>query len=299
MSDIVIRGLTSYDECVQVRYVQRRCWGFAQKDMGLYPPLLLSVSENGGTVLGAFDGDQMVGYLFGYPALHDPDGRRILKIHSQTMGVLPEYRNRGLAEQLKWAQRDRALALGIELVTWTFDPLEGTNAHLNLHKLGGIARTYKRNVYGEHFGQLNEGQPTDRFLVEWWIARERLPWPGAQRAQGRQVALAWCPEGTGQASFTQSVSSCVTHVEGTRAQQRLVGYDLGRTDDSLTVEIPDSIQAIRRADLALAREWRLGTREIFETYFANGYVAVDLVGQPDGAGRHNCYVLARLASSGS
>lgn len=271
MSDIEIRSLNTYDECEQVRSIQRRCWGFSQEDEGLYPPLLLSVSQNGGTVLGAFDGERMIGYLFGYPALHDPAGQRILKIYSQTMGVLPEYRNQGVAERLKQAQRDRALALGIELITWTFDPLEGANAYLNLHKLGGIARTYKRNLYGEHFGRLNEGQPTDRFLVEWWIARERFRVPDLR------------------------VGSDVTQVEGVGAQQRLVRFDLTRTDDVVMVEVPEDIQAIRRADLELAREWRLGTREIFETYLARGYVAVDLIRRQDETGRRNHYVLARLA----
>lgn len=271
MNEIIIRDLTTFEECERVREIQRQCWGFSQEEGGLYSPLLLTASENGGTVLGAFDGDKMVGYLFGYPALHDPKGRRILKIYSQTMGVLPEYRNRGIAEQLKWAQRDRALALGIELITWTFDPLEGANAHLNLHKLGGIVRTYKRNVYGEHFGLLNEGQPTDRFLVEWWIGKAGGKW---QVASGKWQA------------------NCVTQVKGAGTEQRLVKFDLALSDDVIAVEIPENIQAIRRADLALAREWRMGTREIFETYFGRGYAAVDFVSQRRAQARHNFYVLA-------
>jgi len=274
MNAITIRNLTTYEECQQVRDIQHRCWGFAETNMGLYPPLLLSVSENGGTVLGAFSqasgGEQMVGYLFGYPALHDPHGQRILKIHSQTMGVLPEYRSQGIAEQLKWAQRDHALAMGIELITWTFDPLEGINAHLNLHKLGGIARTYKRNVYGEHFGQLNEGQPTDRFVLEWWI-KEKF-----------QI----------QDSKFQ-IEDSVTRVEGSGAGQRLISFDLSRTDDVVNVEIPESIQAIRRADLELAREWRIKTREIFEAYFARGYAAVDFISLQEDSHRRNHYILTK------
>ena len=215
MGKIIIRDLCTFDECERVRDIQRRCWGFTDEDVGLYPPLLLTVSQNGGTVLGAFDGDELVGYLFGYPALHDPHGQRRLKIYSQTMGILPEYRNRGIAEQLKWAQRERALALGIELITWTFDPLEGANAHLNLHKLGGIVRTYKRNVYGERFGKLNEGQPTDRFVVEWWITQERL------KAKGGRWQV-----------------NHVTRLEGHGASQRLAGFDLDRHDEVITVEIP-------------------------------------------------------------
>ena len=166
MDDIVIRDLTTYAEFLQVREVQCACWGFGG-DEGLYPPILLTASQNGGVVLGAFDGEKLVGYLFGFLGLHENRGP--LKLCSQTMGVLAEYRGRGIAEQLKWAQRDRALKLGLKLVTWTCDPLEGPNAYLNLHKLNGIVRVYKPNVYGEHFGALNEGLPTARFLVEWWV----------------------------------------------------------------------------------------------------------------------------------
>jgi predicted GNAT superfamily acetyltransferase len=272
MSDIIIRDLTTYEECLQVHTIQRRCWGFTQ-DEGIYPPLLFSVSENGGTVLGAFEGDRMIGYVFGYLGLHDPQGKRILKIHSQTMGVLPEYRNKGAAEKLKLAQRDRALALGIELITWTYDPLEGINANLNLHKLGAIARTYKRDVYGENFGQINAGQPTDRFRVEWWITQPR------PRISDAGFQIEKCT---------------VTQVEGTGVKQKLVGFDVERPEAVIAIEIPENIQAIRRADLQLAREWRLGTREIFETYLARGYAGVDFISLAGESGRRNYYILARI-----
>ena len=244
MDDIVIRDLTTYAEFLQVREVQRACWGFGG-DEGLYPPILLTASQNGGVVLGAFDGDKLVGYLFGFLGLHENRGP--LKLCSQTMGVLADYRGRGIAESLKWAQRDRALRLGLKLVTWTYDPLEGPNAYLNLHKLNGIARVYKRNVYGEHFGALNEGMPTDRFLVEWWV--ERIADCGLQIADRKEI----------------------TRVEG----QRLVEYDCQSEDEAVRIEVPVDVQATRKEDMALAVDWRRKTREIFETYFRRGYVAVD------------------------
>ena len=162
------------------------------------------------------------------------------------MGVLAEYRGRGIAEKLKWAQRDRALKLGLKLVTWTYDPLEGPNAYLNLHKLNGIVRVYKRNVYGEHFGALNEGLPTDRFLVEWWV--EEISNIKFQMSNVKGVA--------------------VTRVEGEGTAQRLVEYDCKSDAEAVRVEVPVNIQAMRKENLALAMDWRLKTREIFETYFA-------------------------------
>ena len=94
MDDIIIRDLTTYEEFVQVQKVQQACWSFSGGE-GLYPPVLLTASQNGGTVLGAFDGDKMVGYLFGFLGLHENRGP--LKLCSQTMGVLAEYRGRGIA----------------------------------------------------------------------------------------------------------------------------------------------------------------------------------------------------------
>ncbi len=265
MGDIVIRHLTNYDEFVQVRQVQQACWGFSSGE-GLYPPVLLTASQNGGLVVGAFDGHKMVGYLFGFLGLHENRGP--LKMCSQTMGVLAEYRGRGIAEALKWAQRDHALKLGLKLVTWTYDPLEGPNAFLNLHKLRAIARTYKRNIYGEHFGALNEGLPTDRFGVEWWV---------------EQV------ENIAQVSDIERTA--ITQVEESGSAQRLVDYELESRSEVVRVEIPMSIQAIRKADLPLAVDWRRKTREIFETYFERGYVAVDFDREERGGAHHNVYTL--------
>ena len=266
MDEIVIRDLTTYAEFLQVREVQRACWGFGG-DEGLYPPILLTASQNGGVVLGAFDGDKLVGYLFGFLGLHENRGP--LKLCSQTMGVLADYRRRGIAESLKWAQRDRALKLGLRLVTWTYDPLEGPNAYLNLHKLNGIARIYKRNVYGEHFGALNEGLPTDRFMIEWWV--EQISNFKFQISNIKKVV--------------------VTRVEGSGADQRLVEYDLKSEEEAVRVEVPVDVQTIRKADMALAVDWRVKTREIFETYFARMYVAVDFTREECDGAQRNLYTL--------
>jgi predicted GNAT superfamily acetyltransferase len=264
MDDITIRDLTIYDEFLKVREVQQACWGFSGGE-GLYPPVLLTASQNGGTVLGAFESGKLVGYLFGFLGLHENRGP--LKICSQTMGVLAEYRGRSIAEKLKWAQRDRALKLGLKLITWTYDPLEGPNAYLNLHKLNGIVRTYKRNVYGEHFGALNEGLPTDRLLVEWWVEQAPIIKSQLSKLNGKKI----------------------TRVEGTGAGQQLVEVDLGSEDEAVRVETPLDIQTMRKENLALAREWRFKTREIFETYFARGYVAIDFSRQD----QRNLYTLWR------
>jgi predicted GNAT superfamily acetyltransferase len=139
-----IRDLKTYDECVVARQVQQTCWGFDGRS-GIHPSLLLTAAQNGGVLLGAFnDRGEMIGFVFGYLG-RAPGGP--LKLCSQTLGVLPDYRNAGVATALKLAQRERAMAQGLPLITWTYGPLEAPNARLNVHKLGGIVRVYKRNIF--------------------------------------------------------------------------------------------------------------------------------------------------------
>jgi predicted GNAT superfamily acetyltransferase len=108
------------------------------------------------------------------------DGKPYL--HSHMLAVLPEYRNVGLGRRLKLAQRDDALARGFDLMEWTFDPLEIKNAHLNIARLGAIARRYMRNIYGPSTSPLQGGLPTDRLVVEWWLRSERV-----RRALGEEA----------------------------------------------------------------------------------------------------------------
>jgi len=168
-----IRALKTYHEMMDVHRLQQKIWGLADPAFGIYPPVMNTAAKNGGVVLGAFDNasGKMVAFLFGFLG-RESNGP--LKLCSQVMGVLPDWRRAGIAEALKRAQRKQVLKQNLPLITWTFDPLEGPNANLNLHKLRAVSRCYWRNVYGDDFGQLNAGLPTDRLLVEWWIAGDRL-----------------------------------------------------------------------------------------------------------------------------
>ena len=268
---ITIRDLTTYDEFQQVRLIQQRCWGFTHGE-GLYAPLLSSAARNGGMVLGAFDGEQMVGFLFGFLGVN-PD--RHLKLCSQTMGVLPDHRNRGVAARLKWAQRERMLAVGIDLITWTFDPLQAPNARLNLHTLGATVSTYDRNLFGEDFGELGRGLPSDRFHARWWISSPRVNRLAAgDAAQPEQL--------TGP-----QANPCV----GDGLARRIVHTDLNLDAPNIHVEIPFNLQALKRADLALALDWRLQTRLVFEAYLGRGYVVTDLLRLAAPGGWQVCYNL--------
>jgi predicted GNAT superfamily acetyltransferase len=167
--DIVIRKCESLDEfhgCVEL---QREIWGEA--DLEVEPATMFVVAAHtGGQVLGAFDGDRLVGYTLAVVGLRD--GAPYL--HSHMTGVHREYRDRGVGRMLKLFQRDEALGRGIRLIQWTFDPLELRNAHFNLNRLGAICRKYQPNLYGVTTSPLHRGLQTDRLVAEWHLDSTRV-----------------------------------------------------------------------------------------------------------------------------
>ena len=106
-------------------------WGVS--DLDVLPALALRPQvEVGAILLGAFAEGRMVGFVFGFPGILN--GETI--IHSDMLGVTSEYRSQSVGYLLKCAQREAALAIGVKRITWTFDPLQSRNAHLNFGKLG-------------------------------------------------------------------------------------------------------------------------------------------------------------------
>jgi predicted GNAT superfamily acetyltransferase len=161
-----VKALADFERCVEV---QLAVWGYSDGD--LIPKRVFIVAERiGGQVIGAFDRDVMVGFAMSLPGYRD--GKSYL--HSHMLAVLPEYRNAGLGRKLKLAQRDDALARGFDLMEWTFDPLEIKNAHLNIVRLGAIARRYMPDFYGPSTSPLQGGLPTDRLVAEWWLRSARV-----------------------------------------------------------------------------------------------------------------------------
>jgi predicted GNAT superfamily acetyltransferase len=166
---IETRALTTHAEFNDAVRLQQEIWGF--KDVELLPLRLFVVATKiGGQAFGAFDGKRMVGFCLSIPGLKS-GGKSYL--HSHMLGVLPGYRDLGVGRRLKLAQRDDALARGIDLIEWTFDPLELKNAFFNIERLGAVVRRYVFNQYGTTTSHLHGGLPTDRCVAEWWIESQR------------------------------------------------------------------------------------------------------------------------------
>jgi predicted GNAT superfamily acetyltransferase len=165
MSGFAIRTLSGMDEFLAAENLQRTVWG--EGDTADPGDLMMVIQHEGGLVAGAFDGPDIVGYVFGFPT-RDPKVQ-----HSHRLAVHPRARGHGLAARLKFFQRGWCLEHGIELVRWTFDPLRHTNAHLNTGRLGARVSTYFADYYGEMKG-INAGLPSDRLLAEWHLAEPHV-----------------------------------------------------------------------------------------------------------------------------
>jgi len=166
---IAIRNCSTNAELAACVALQKTVWNFS--DLDLVPLRMFVVAlKIGGQVIGAFDGDRLIGFALSIPGSRS--GHPYL--HSHMLAVLEEYRNLGLGRRLKLAQREEALSRNFELMEWTFDPLEIKNAHLNIARLGAISRRYNINQYGMSSSPLQGGLPTDRLVAEWWLRSRRV-----------------------------------------------------------------------------------------------------------------------------
>ncbi len=283
---IEIRPIVTLDDFVQVEDVQRETW--RDSETQIVPRHLINVTaHSGGAVIGAFDGDRLVAFVFSFIGTDDSDPRRPAMTHlkhcSHMLAVLPEYRGFGLGYRLKLAQRDYVHQQGIRLITWTFDPLESKNAHLNITRLGSIATTYVIDAYGTMVDGLNAGLPSDRLLAEWWITSPRV----RERLEGARAPL-------NLASFT-SVGAPI-------ANASVIAPDDGlpRPPASLTqptgmfglIEVPYDFQALKTYDAVLARDWRFAVRDAFSALFEGGYMVTDFFSEPYEGRLRSFYALA-------
>jgi predicted GNAT superfamily acetyltransferase len=275
----VIRDLTTIDEFRQVVALEQAIWGYTDQGDLVTVPVFIFTVHRGATLIGAVAPDgKMVG--FAYAVMGLKDGKPMQWSHMA--GVLPEFRG-GLGYRLKLAQRERALARGLDLIEWTFDPLQAMNAHFNFAKLGGVAEEYAANFYGESTSALHRGTPTDRLVVSWKITEphvtRRLEQPPGLRARAREVL---------EAPVVNA-----TRMDG--AWREVTAINLALEDRRVWIEIPTGFTDMQQRAPERALRWRLDVRQMFESYFGRGYRAVDFVlRREQGFGR---YLLAKAESA--
>lgn len=286
---VTIAPLATVDEYVVCEQLQQEIWGAPPVDV-VPMDLLITVQRHGGLVLGAFDpSGRMIGCLFSFA------GRSTLEnsltkhgdwqLCSHIVGVIEEWRYKGIGYRLKRAQREWALAQGFEVITWTYNPLETANAALNIGKLGAVCACYLRNLYGGLNDALNQGLLSDRFEVVWQITSKRVE---TRMSMGRLPhSLPELIEGG-----TIPLNSAQRNKDG-YLEPTTVGSPSG---EQTLVEVPVNFQQIRAVDPDLALAWQLNVREACEISFEKGFIVTDVVKHQDTNFLRFYYFLSRVVN---
>ncbi|WP_134704221.1 GNAT family N-acetyltransferase [Ammoniphilus sp. YIM 78166] len=265
---IWLKKLETLMEFQHMADLERRVWGM--------DPLpyhqTLTAAKNGGIVIGAFDQDQLVGFVYSFPGY----ANREAYLCSHMMGIDPGYRNQGIGYRLKMKQAEEAQKMGYKRIRWTYDPLESRNGYLNIAKLGAICSDYIENCYGEMNDELNKALPSDRFNVEWWIDHPHaLQRKDKLSVQADGLLLDWSLRSDG---LPQAICKEVDSNPST----------------ILFVPVPEGFQQLKQRDSDLAIEWRLKTRKVFRQHFAEGWAVAHVLRQPEEPVQY--YVLVKRES---
>ena len=254
-----IRTLTTLEDCRRVTELEKVVWGYTDAEDVVPPPVLIVSIKRGGVLLGSFDDQgEMNGFVYSIPAIKN--GRPSQWSHM--LGVTDGARSAGIGTQLKLAQRQATLDMGLDLIEWTYDPLQALNAHLNFAKLGVVVEEYEENIYGLSSSPLHRGTPTDRFVVEWNVREAHV----ARRIAGGALLMR---------DASVSAAPVINPPRGGSRWLEPVEGDLAVNERRLLVEIPTGFGDMQRDDPDLALAWRLSTRRIFQAYLARGYRVVD------------------------
>jgi predicted GNAT superfamily acetyltransferase len=277
----LIRDVAGEAEHHVIEEIQREAWGFT--DLDIVPAATLIATQHaGGVVLGAFEGDSMIGFVYAFPAFEH--GRA--SMHSHMLAVRREYRNIHAGFYLKLAQRQHTLQKGLDEITWTFDPLQSLNAHLNFSKLGVISRRYLVNFYGEASSSpLHQGSGTDRLWVSWLLNSDRVKQCISRTPSSRMAKAVAASNDAGML-----IQSALIYSEGARP---LLGDFSGLSANRCTIEIPLDINSIKERDPALGAEWRAATRTAFLAAIEAGFIVEDFVRIESDRGPRWFYLLTK------
>ena len=273
-----IRPLTTLEDFRTVLALEQEVWGYPDAEDAVPVPLMVVNAKIGGVMLGAFDDDgEMLGFVYAVPGF--ANGRAFHWSHMT--GVVERAQGEGIGWRLKRAQRLATLALGLDLVEWTFDPLQAANAHFNFAKLGVRAREYRRNVYGASPSPLHAGTASDRLIAEWHLRDPRV--------------TTLMDEGSRTPAESTSIASNVPMANApTSSGGRWPSPgrpDLSLRAPRLGIVIPTGFTELQQKERALACEWRDATRALFEAYLRRGYEVSEFL--LDREAKQGTYILDR------
>jgi predicted GNAT superfamily acetyltransferase len=270
-----IRDLNSIDDLTQLKSIEREVWGMADDDT-LPLTVAIAMRAAGNIFVGAFDGEKMIGFAFGF--LGREHGETTL--HSHMLAVLDAYRHLDLGARLKHAQRERAIAMGIHEMTWTYDPLQSRNAHFNFAKLGVVSDAYKVDFYGPETSSMLHRNGTDRLWVRWVLNSRRV----RERLSGKNTQ-------SETLDALRLLAPMVRFDPSGKPERGNLAEALSR--QRVSIEIPGDILSVERADMGLARAWREATRWAFSEAVGAGFRVVEFCRSIRGQQGPGAYLLQK------
>lgn len=272
--NIEIRTLLAYGEMLETEELHRKVWKYPEPTSA---KLLLTISETGGNVSGAYIKGELIGFAYALLA-KDADG---LYLRSQSLIVLKEYRDRGTGFLLRKAQRHYAKGMGIARMEWTFDPLQTRLGNFYIKKLGAIVRKYSPDLYDRPDTGSYKRVTKDRLYAEWYLDSQRV----VLRIE-KKSALKAEPEPD------ILKENLINNVALKNGIPEILDYNLDMEEENLLLEIPGSIENILNHPDTLLK-WRNSTRKILETYInQKQYTIIDFFTLKEGGTRRNFYFLS-------
>jgi len=214
-----------------------------------------------------------------------------ITLHSHMLAVLDQYRHLDLGSRLKQAQRERAMAMGIHEMTWTYDPLQSRNAHFNFAKLGVVSDTYKVDFYGPETSSMLHRNGTDRLWVRWML--------DSRRVQGRLVQDRVADKSANARAETLDALKLLAPLIRFDPSGKPARADLAESlsRQRLSIEIPGDILEVERADMPLANQWRSATRWAFTEALQAGFLVTDFCRSIRGNQGPGSYLLQRATTT--
>jgi predicted GNAT superfamily acetyltransferase len=272
---IAIRDLKSIEDLSQLQAVEKQVWGMADDD-ALPLTLAIACRAAGNIFVGAFEKEKLVGFAFGFFGREHGQ----ITIHSHMLAVLEAYRHLDLGSKLKQAQRERAVAMGVHEMTWTFDPLQSRNAHFNFSKLGVVSETYKVDFYGPETSSMLHRNGTDRLWVRWMLSSRRV----RERLAGKNAR-------TETLDALKLLAPLVRFDPSGKPERAELAEALGR--QRLSIEIPGDILEVEHEDMGLAHEWREATRWAFREALKAGFFVTEFCRSIRGQQGPGAYLLQK------
>lgn len=253
---VVCKIVTELDKIAEMVELQKTVWA---NDAVTSLPQMTAAIHHGGVVIGAYDRHQLLGFCYGFAGYKKGE----TYLFSHMMAVHPDYRNVGIGQKLKLVQRSWAIEHGYHKILWTYDPLETRNAYLNLCKLGAYVQRYIPSYYGKLNDPINQGLPTDRFLVEWDLHSERVN----RAVTGKMV------EDKNWYNYPRLLDWGRGEVYPHPNEQ----YSFKDPQPGYLIPVPTSIQQMKQNYIEVAKNWRFQLRDICQEAFSRGYVVVGLL----------------------